>query len=99
MLGIRFRDGVIVHPLNPKAWVMVVMVWGQFAPAVGDFNVQLPIVVFCFTACQLIFHSFWCALGAYLGRSFAYNHILAKSMIILTILVVLVTLVYAPSGG
>ena len=92
----RFRDGVILHPLNPKAWVMVVLAWGNFAPALGDFSLQLPIVIFSFATCQLVFHSLWCALGAYLGKSFAYNQRLTKLMIMLTILVVLGTLVYVP---
>ena len=95
----RFRDGLILHPLNPKAWVMVVMAWGHFAPALGDFNVQLPVVIFYFAVCQLIFHSLWCALGAYIGRSFAINRLLARLMITLTILVVLATLLYNPSDG
>jgi len=94
----RFRDGVIVHPLNPKAWVMVVLAWGHFAPALGDFSLQLPVVMLSFALCQLVFHSLWCAIGAYLGKSFAYNQRLAKLMILLTILVVLVALVYAPSA-
>ena len=94
----RFRDGVIVHPLNPKAWVMVVLAWWHFAPALGDFSLQLPVVMLSFALCQLVFHSLWCALGAYLGKSFAYNQRLAKLMILLTILVVLVALVYAPSA-
>ena len=92
-----FRDGVILHPLNPKAWMMVIIAWGHFAPALGDFSVQLSIIIFCFAICQLIFHSLWCALGAFLGRSFVYNQLLARVMIVLTILVVLVSLVYTPS--
>ncbi len=92
----RFRDGVILHPLNPKAWFMVVLAWGSFAPALGDFSLQLPAVILSFAACQLIFHSFWCALGAFLGKSFMHNQRVAKLIIILTILVVLVTLFYAP---
>ena len=92
----RFRDGVIVHPLNPKAWVMVVLAWGHFAPALGDFSLQLPVVILSFTTCQLVFHSLWCALGAYLGKSFAYNQRLAKLMIVLTILVILAAFLYAP---
>lgn len=94
----RFRDGVIVHPLNPKAWVMVVLAWGHFAPALGDFSLQLPVVMLSFALCQLVFHSLWCALGAYLGKSFAYSQRLAKLMILLTILVVLAALIYAPSA-
>jgi threonine/homoserine/homoserine lactone efflux protein len=92
----HFREGVILHPLNPKAWMMVIIAWGHFAPALGDFSVQLPVIIFCFAACQLIFHSLWCALGAFLGRSFVHNQLLARIMIILTILVVLVSLGYTP---
>ena len=92
----RFRDGVIVHPLNPKAWVMVVLAWGHFAPALGDFSLQLPVVILSFAACQLVFHSLWCALGAFLGNSFPYNQRLAKLMIMLTILVVMAAFLYAP---
>ena len=92
----RFRDGVIVHPLNPKAWVMVILAWGNFAPALGDFRLQLPVIILSFASFQLVFHSLWCAFGAYLGKSFAYDQRLAKLMIILTIIVVLAALFYAP---
>ena len=92
----RFRDGVIVHPLNPKAWVMVMLAWGLFAPALGDFSLQLPVVVLSFAFCQLVFHSLWCALGAYLGKSFSSSQRLAKLMATLTILVVLMALPYIP---
>ena len=92
----RFRDGVIVHPLNPKAWVMVVLAWGNFAPALGDFRLQLPVIILSFASFQLVFHSLWCAFGAYLGKSFAYDQRLVKLMIILTIIVVLAALFYAP---
>ncbi|MGB2095068.1 MAG: LysE family translocator [Candidatus Puniceispirillaceae bacterium] len=95
-VAFRFRDGVIVHPINPKAWVMVVLAWGHFAPALGDFSLQLPVVILSFAICQLVFHSLWCGLGAYLGKSFAYSQRLAKLMIMLTILVVLAALLYAP---
>ena len=44
----RFRNGLFVHPLNPKAWVMCVLAWGNFAPALGDFSVQLPVVILTF---------------------------------------------------
>ena len=53
-------------------------------------------VILSFAFCQLVFHSFWCALGAYLGKSFIYNQRISKLVIIFTVLVVLVTLFYAP---
>ena len=92
----RFLDGAILHPLNPKAWVMLVLAWGNFAPSLGDFSLQLLLIIFSFAACQLVFHSLWCALGAYLGRSFDYNQRLSKLMIMLTILVVLGALLNSP---
>ena len=95
----RFREGVIVHPLNPKAWVMVMVAWGHFAPDLGGFSLQLLVVILSFVTCQLIFHSLWCALGAYLGKSLAYSQRLAKLMIILTISVVLAALLYVPPTG
>lgn len=93
---LRFGAGLIVHPLNPKAWVMVALAWGNFAPALGDFSLQLLVVILSFATCQLVFHSLWCAVGAYLGDSFAYDQRLAKVVIILTVIVVLVALFCAP---
>ena len=92
----RFRDGMIVHPINPKAWVMVVFAWGYFAPALGEFSLQLPIIIFSFAACQLAFHSLWCALGAYLGKSFTHSQRLKKLVVVLTIFVVLGAFIYVP---
>lgn len=94
----KFRDGVLVHPLNPKAWVMTVVAWGNFAPGLGSFSLQLTVIILSFALCQLIFHTLWCALGAHLGKSFAHSQSLAKTVILLTILVVLAALFYAPTS-
>ena len=92
----RFPDGLIVHLLNPKAWLMVVLAWGNLAPAFGDFTLQLPVVIGSFALCQLVFHSLWCGMGAYLGRSFANNHRLTKILTLPTILGVLTASLHAP---
>ena len=84
-----FKHGVIVHPLNPKAWVMSALAWSNFAPAIGSFPTQLVSVVFGFAVCQLTLTSLWCWGGSILGRSLPNNQKLMRSMIILTILVVL----------
>ena len=85
----HFKQGVIVHPLNPKAWVMSALAWSNFAPAIGSFPTQLVSVVFGFATCQLILTSFWCWGGSILGRTLPNNQKLMRSMIILTVLVVL----------
>lgn len=89
----RFRNGIFVHPLNPKAWVMSVLAWGKFAPDLGDFSVQLPVVILTFAVCQLGFHSLWCWLGTVMGKSLHNNVALTRAMIIATVIIVVIAVV------
>ena len=86
----RFRNGLFVHPLNPKAWVMCVLAWGNFAPELGDFSVQLLVVILTFAICQLCLHSLWCWLGTIFGKSFRNNVRLTRAIIISTVIIVLI---------
>ena len=86
----RFRNGLFVHPLNPKAWVMCVLAWGKFAPALGDFSVQLLVVILTFSICQLCLHSLWCWLGTIMGKSLRNNVRLTRAIIISTVITVLI---------
>ena len=90
----RFRNGLFVHPLNPKAWVMCVLVWGKFAPALGYFSVQLPVVILTFAICQLCLHSLWCWLGTIMGKSLRNNVRLTRAMIIITVVIVILVIFY-----
>jgi threonine/homoserine/homoserine lactone efflux protein len=90
----RFRNGLFVHPLNPKAWVMCVMAWGNFAPGLGDFSVQLPAVILTFVICQLCLHSLWCWLGTIMGKSLCNNVRLTRAMIIITVVIVITVILY-----
>ena len=85
-----FRNGLFVHPLNPKAWAMCVLAWGKFAPALGDFSVQVPVVILTFAICQLCLHSLWCWLGTIMGKSLRNNVRLTRTMIISTVTIVLI---------
>ena len=87
----HFRNGLFVHPLNPKAWVMCVLAWGKFAPAIGDFSVQLPVVILTFAICQLCLHSLWCWLGTIMNKSLRNNVRLTRAIIISTVIIVLIT--------
>ena len=89
-----FRRGVIVHPLNPKAWVMVILAWSQFAPAMGSLGVQLLLVTAGFAAIQLVFHIMWCASGALLQRAVPRSLWLTRSMILITVAIVIWALLY-----
>ena len=86
----HFRNGLFVHPLNPKAWVMCVLAWGKFAPALGDFSVQLLVVILTFASCQLCLHSLWCWLGTIMGKSLRNNVRLTRAIIISTVIIVLI---------
>ena len=87
-----FLNGIIVHPLNPKAWVMSILAWGEFAPALGAFSVQLPIVVLTFACCQLVLHSLWCWLGEIIGRSLDNSVPFTRLMILATVGIVVVVI-------
>ena len=84
-----FRHGVILHPLNPKAWVMVILVWSQFAPALGTLEIQLVLVTFGFAIIQLVFHTMWCFSGALLQRALPCSRWLTRSMILITVGIVI----------
>ena len=84
-----FRRGVIVHPLNPKAWIMVTLAWGQFAPALGAFDLQLLVVTGGFAIIQLVFHTIWCLSGALLRRALPRSRLLTRSMILMTIAIII----------
>lgn len=89
-----FWTGVIVHPLNPKAWVMVVLAWSQFAPALGSFWLQFLLVASGFAVIQLVFHTLWCAGGALLQRAVPNSQWLTRGMVVLTLIIVLLALTY-----
>ncbi len=86
----RFRNGLFVHPLNPKAWVMCVLAWGKFAPALGDFSFQLPVVILTFAICQLCLHSLWCWLGTVMGKNLRNNVWLTRAIIISTVIIAVI---------
>lgn len=85
----RFRHGLPVHPLNPKAWVMTLLAWTQFAPELGSFGVQLAIVPLIFALCQLLFHSIWCWLGQKMAKALPNSLLMTRCLVLLTLGVVI----------
>ena len=86
--GLRFREGLIVHPLNPKAWVMSLLAWTQFAPDLGDFWQQMFVLCMTFATCQIFTHTAWCYLGSVIGRAMPNSLMLTRFLIVLTVGVV-----------
>lgn len=89
-----FRAGLAVHPLNPKAWGMIVGAFTLFvAPEMPVFvaTAQIALVLL---AVQLLLHPLWTLGGAWLAQRVAgsaYERILMMSLAVLT----LASVVYA----
>jgi len=60
---LTFRDGVIVHPLNPKAWAMTFGAFTQFTDTAAAWAPQVLTIIAGFAAIQLVFHTLWCGIG------------------------------------
>ncbi len=58
-----FWAGLLVHPLNPKAWAMVIAGFTGFvAPGTPPVQATATIAV-CLLGCQLALHPLWCFAG------------------------------------
>ncbi|UWR23963.1 LysE family translocator [Sulfitobacter sp. S190] len=66
-----FAAGLIVHPLNPKAWAMIV---GSFTAFVADGTsalVATATIAAVLLACQLLMHPLWTLGGEAIAKSVA----------------------------
>ena len=92
---LSFRDGVFVHPLSPKAWVMAVLAFSEFMPAMPTVAEQYLLIPLSFVLAQLVFHSSWCLAGVMLRRALGASKVLNRGLALLTIAVVLWALLLA----
>jgi len=83
---LTFRDGVIVHPLNPKAWAMTLGAFTQFTDATEPWTSQVLFVIVGFAAMQLIFHTLWCVAGDRIASVVAGTRLERTLMIALGVL-------------
>ncbi|WP_425082802.1 LysE family translocator [Ruegeria profundi] len=58
-----FLSGLIVHPLNPKAWAMIIAGFTGFVAAgTSSFEATLTIAL-CLLFCQIVLHPIWTFAG------------------------------------
>ena len=58
-----FWSGLIVHPLNPKAWAMIIAGFTGFVAA-GTPSVQATLTIaLCLLLCQIVLHPIWTFAG------------------------------------
>ena len=87
--NIGWKQGILVHPLNPKAWVMTLIAWTEFGPQLGNFSVQFIVITSSFALTQIFVHNLWSLLGAILSRSLYNSTILSRTLILITVAVIL----------
>ena len=90
-----FLAGVIVHPLNPKAWAMMTIAWSDYGSQIEDPMWRMVIISGTFLTVQLFAHSFWCLAGDRLMgliRNDRTKTLIQQGLAFLTALVVLVVI-------
>ena len=93
-------NGLLVHPLNPKAWAMIIAAYTQFT-SFGNFQVEINwlteviIVASTFFAIQAISHSLWCWGGGLIFNFLATKDI-SRQIVVITLSILTVgTVIYS----
>ena len=66
-----FVAGLIVHPLNPKAWAMIVGGFTAFVAPGTDPLIATATIAAVLLACQIILHPVWTLAGDAIARTVA----------------------------
>ncbi len=66
-----FVAGLIVHPLNPKAWAMIVAGFTSFVSPNTDPLIATVTIAAIFLAVQAVLHPLWTLAGDYIAQNLA----------------------------
>lgn len=66
-----FFEGLIVHPLNPKAWAMIVTGYAGFVKPETPVLQATAIIAICFLCLQVTLHPLWALGGDRIARRIA----------------------------
>ena len=93
-----FLAGLIVHPLNPKAWAMIIAGFTGFVAAgTPSFEATLTIAL-CLLICQIVLHPLYTLAGAGIAARLAGTRVEGFVMGTLAVLTV-ASVAYALFGG
>ncbi|MZR32194.1 LysE family translocator [Sneathiella litorea] len=84
-----YLAGLIVHPLNPKAWVTIVAAYSQFISPGENYTMQVVIIIMIFLVVSLPFNSLWCYGGNILRRLVTSHHIMRTINVMLALLMLI----------
>ncbi len=91
-----FLAGLAVHPLNPKAWAMIITGFTNFVTVETPILQATATIAICLFACQAIFHPIWAYGGDRIARLVAgkpAEKILMRTLAALTVASVLFVLI------
>ena len=94
-----FRAGLIVHPLNPKAWALIVGAFTNFVTPGSSMLIATATVAAVLLACQLVLHPIWTYAGDRIARTVAGTRAEPYLMWTLAALTVLSVLFVLFGGG
>ena len=83
-----FVSGLIVHPLNPKAWAMIIASFTSFADPEAGALANTLLVASVLLCCQIVLHPIWTYAGERIARSLAgtpFEAYLMRSLAVLTV--------------
>lgn len=94
-----FAAGLIVHPLNPKAWAMITAGFTTFtAPGTPAFEAT-AVIAACLLGCQILLHPVWAFAGDRIAQTVAGTGAERGLMIFLAALTIASVLFVLFGGG
>ena len=93
-------NGLLVHPLNPKGWAMVIAAYTQFT-SLGNLQSEINwiteviIVASTFFGIQVFSHSLWCWSGDLIFKFLSKKNFLKKLLVITLSFLTVATVIYS----
>ena len=94
-----FKAGLIVHPLNPKAWAMITAGFTGFVAPGTPVLTATAVIAACLFVCQLVLHPIWCWGGERIASLVAGKPQERALMVGLAIVTVLSVIFVLINGG
>ena len=96
----NFFNGLLVHPLNPKGWAMVIAAYTQFtsfgsASLTSNWALEVLIIASTFFLIQSVSHSVWCWAGSLIFNFLNQKNLLRQSIVIILAVLTVGTVIYS----
>jgi threonine/homoserine/homoserine lactone efflux protein len=95
-----FFNGILVHPLNPKGWAMVIAAYTQFTSfgstsSTSNWTLEVLIIASTFFLIQSVSHSVWCWAGSLIFNFLSQKNFLRQSIVFILAILTVGTVIYS----